>query len=176
MLIKCPECNKEISDKAISCPNCGCPINNIQANKDICIIDGKEYDFTEMMKLYNENRPFSAVLYLAKNYSFNNNKKVCPYISIYIENNKCIPREIDTNNIDISKKEIDDFSSKTLIRYKKIEDENNKSNHAPHCPTCNSTNVQKISTTKKLAGAIGFGLLSKTAKSQFECKDCGYKW
>lgn len=24
-LIKCPECGKEISDKASSCPNCGCP-------------------------------------------------------------------------------------------------------------------------------------------------------
>ena len=26
-LIKCPECGKEISDKAMSCPNCGCPVN-----------------------------------------------------------------------------------------------------------------------------------------------------
>lgn len=26
-LIKCPECGKEISDKAASCPNCGCPIS-----------------------------------------------------------------------------------------------------------------------------------------------------
>lgn len=25
-LIKCPECNKEISDKSKSCLNCGCPI------------------------------------------------------------------------------------------------------------------------------------------------------
>lgn len=25
-LIKCPECCKEISDKASACPNCGCPI------------------------------------------------------------------------------------------------------------------------------------------------------
>jgi hypothetical protein len=25
-LITCPECTKEISDKATSCPNCGCPI------------------------------------------------------------------------------------------------------------------------------------------------------
>ena len=25
-LIECPECKKEISDKASSCPNCGCPI------------------------------------------------------------------------------------------------------------------------------------------------------
>lgn len=25
-LIKCPECGKQISDKASSCPSCGCPI------------------------------------------------------------------------------------------------------------------------------------------------------
>ena len=28
-LIKCPECGKEISDKATSCPNCGCPITEM---------------------------------------------------------------------------------------------------------------------------------------------------
>lgn len=27
-LITCPECGKEISDKAGICPNCGCPITN----------------------------------------------------------------------------------------------------------------------------------------------------
>lgn len=27
-LIKCSECGKEVSDKATSCPNCGCPINS----------------------------------------------------------------------------------------------------------------------------------------------------
>ena len=25
-LIQCPECGKEISDKALTCPSCGCPI------------------------------------------------------------------------------------------------------------------------------------------------------
>ena len=44
------------------------------------------------------------------------------------------------------------------------------------CPTCGSTRVNKISLSKKVAGAGLFGLFSKTAKSQFECKDCGYKW
>ena len=29
-LIKCPECGKEVSDKASSCPNCGYPISNIK--------------------------------------------------------------------------------------------------------------------------------------------------
>lgn len=28
-LIKCPECGKEISDKASACPNCGCPLSEI---------------------------------------------------------------------------------------------------------------------------------------------------
>ena len=35
-LIKCEECGREISDKAESCPNCGCPINdvNLDVGKD----------------------------------------------------------------------------------------------------------------------------------------------
>lgn len=51
-----------------------------------------------------------------------------------------------------------------------------KQRNTPKCPTCSSTNIYKISATHKVAGAIGFGLLSKTARSQFECKNCGYKW
>ena len=44
------------------------------------------------------------------------------------------------------------------------------------CPTCNSRNVKRISGMSKAAGAAMFGLFSKTAKSQFECENCGYKW
>lgn len=33
-LIKCPECGKEISDKASSCPSCGYPINNIEVETE----------------------------------------------------------------------------------------------------------------------------------------------
>lgn len=29
-LIQCPECGREISDKAICCPNCGCPIEKFK--------------------------------------------------------------------------------------------------------------------------------------------------
>lgn len=28
-MIKCTECGKDISDKAVSCPNCGCPTNSM---------------------------------------------------------------------------------------------------------------------------------------------------
>jgi hypothetical protein len=37
-LINCPECKKEISDKAISCPNCGLPLNistTTQSNSEL---------------------------------------------------------------------------------------------------------------------------------------------
>lgn len=39
-LIKCPECGKEFSDKATSCPNCGCPISEIMSvNSDEVSLD-----------------------------------------------------------------------------------------------------------------------------------------
>lgn len=46
----------------------------------------------------------------------------------------------------------------------------------PKCPTCGSTKIKKISATSKVFGAAMFGLFSRTARSQFCCEDCGYKW
>lgn len=46
----------------------------------------------------------------------------------------------------------------------------------PKCPTCGSTDLEKISDLKKATHWLAFGLLSKTARSQFRCKKCGYKW
>ena len=31
-LIKCSECGKEVSDKAATCPNCGCPISQMSSS------------------------------------------------------------------------------------------------------------------------------------------------
>lgn len=36
-LIKCPECGKEISDKAKTCINCGCPIEELSPSGDVKI-------------------------------------------------------------------------------------------------------------------------------------------
>lgn len=32
-LIKCPECGKDMSDKAAACPSCGCPIDTVIAER-----------------------------------------------------------------------------------------------------------------------------------------------
>lgn len=52
----------------------------------------------------------------------------------------------------------------------------NKNENTPKCPTCGSINISKISAISKVAGAATFGLFSKTARSQFKCNNCGYKW
>ena len=52
----------------------------------------------------------------------------------------------------------------------------NKKEPDRHCPVCNSTNVKPISTVARAVHGVAFGLFSKTARSQFECKSCGYKF
>lgn len=46
----------------------------------------------------------------------------------------------------------------------------------PQCPTCHSYNVDRISDLSRGIHAAAFGLFSSTARSQFKCNNCGYKW
>lgn len=56
-------------------------------------------------------------------------------------------------------------------------DERHQENLAkPHCPTCGSTDVQKISTAKRVVSTAVMGIASSTIGKSYECKKCGYKW
>lgn len=46
----------------------------------------------------------------------------------------------------------------------------------PKCPTCGSSNVKKISSTKRWISAGLFGLASSNIGKTMECNNCGYKW
>lgn len=46
----------------------------------------------------------------------------------------------------------------------------------PTCPTCGSTNVCKISTTKKAIGFAAVGIFSSNFGKSMCCRNCGYKW
>lgn len=48
--------------------------------------------------------------------------------------------------------------------------------HIPTCPTCGSTNVSKISTTKKAIGFATVGVFSSNFGKSMCCHSCGYKW
>ncbi|MBE6725633.1 MAG: hypothetical protein E7576_10675 [Ruminococcaceae bacterium] len=54
--------------------------------------------------------------------------------------------------------------------------ENKPAVNIPKCPTCGSPKIKTISIASKAAGAFMFGILSRTARSQFQCQNCGYKW
>lgn len=48
--------------------------------------------------------------------------------------------------------------------------------NTPKCPTCGSTNIKRISATKRFVGTGLFGLASSTIGKNQECLDCGAKW
>ena len=65
------------------------------------------------------------------------------------------------------------------INEKKIEEKKqirSSQSNVPKCPTCGSTNVKKISGTKRWVTTGMFGLASSTALKSYECLNCSYKW
>jgi len=69
MLIQCPECNKEISDKAVACPNCGFPINKPtkrqyrQTNRRKRLPNG----FGQITEIKGLRKPFRVSITVGKN-------------------------------------------------------------------------------------------------------------
>ena len=147
-LINCSECGKEISDKASNCPNCGCPVEKMDA-ENICSINSVEYNLGEELKLIRNGTDGTEVAL-----------KICSKCNISIK---------DALRLSAILKE----EGRVPNDYSCID---TAQNCRPHCPTCSSANVKKISATSKVAGAVAFGLFSKTAKSQFVCNNCGFKF
>lgn len=48
-LIKCPECSKEVSDKAKTCPHCGYPLTNNKKTNTV-LVNGTKYDISNIKK------------------------------------------------------------------------------------------------------------------------------
>lgn len=71
MLIKCPECELQVSDKALNCPHCGYPLNSTQkrnarkSNKRRRLPNG----FGQISEIKNRNlrKPFRAMVTVGKN-------------------------------------------------------------------------------------------------------------
>ncbi len=51
-----------------------------------------------------------------------------------------------------------------------------RSSNTPKCPTCGSTNIKKISATKRWVGTGLFGIASSDMGKTMQCNNCGYKW
>jgi len=65
-LIKCPECGKEISDKALQCIHCGFPIDNktettTDKSEDFVMVGEVEYDISGVIKLIKKGDKIGAI-------------------------------------------------------------------------------------------------------------------
>lgn len=46
----------------------------------------------------------------------------------------------------------------------------------PKCPTCGSTDIASVSGIRRDLAQTAFGVANPTARAQFKCNNCGYKW
>lgn len=158
MLIECPECKKQISDKAETCPNCGFPIRQININ-NYCIINGKSYNLEEIVELLPKV-----------------GEKDTDISPIYLIG--CIHRKTQLD-WEYSKKLVDIIIETQKIPEKfdgKIELKIELPPNTPKCPTCNSTRLKKISTASKAVNTLAFGLLGTKRNKTYHCNNCGYEW
>lgn len=152
-LIKCPECGKEISDKSDKCIHCGFPLK--ETKNKICVINGKEYDLSFILDFYKDHPDGKVKLIGTFRRMTNCGLKDAKDV---------IDKILETNEI-----------PKVLILQQQ-ESSKPKEDNRPKCPTCGSTNIQKISGTKRWFSTGLFGLASSDIGKSMVCKKCGYKW
>lgn len=171
-LVNCPECNKEISDKASSCPNCGFPLEK-EVNKNInysgmniCPKCGKTY-------LHKETCPDCGT------------KMVSCHCS---EEESC--RMVDEGIFEqweqqmrekyvVGSPEFDEVLYNKRLQEEKAEADyyasipTRPSEPKITCPYCHSTNTKKIGVISRSVSVGLFGLGSKKINRQWHCNNCG---
>lgn len=178
MLIKCPECGKEVSDKAAQCIHCGYPLSEfISANskketedeKFICNIFGTEADLTDLNNLVKQKKYHTfldALLLLDKDHPLKKNKDAIPYILDYLDRHDSLPTSISTEDVEGKAIPINLFERPR--RYKRIEQ---NATGKVSCPKCGSTSIA--------TGQKGFSIVTGfigSNKTMNRCANCGYKW
>ena len=156
-VIKCPECGHNVSTMANACPNCGCPI--VKEQKNICVIHGVPYDLTDVLSAFQDLHA-SAEHRRGQAYH--------------------ILRDLRKASLGVSDLGPNEFGE-TLDIIRRIEKTGKVPPEypfpdTPRCPTCGSTDIRKLSAGERGVSLGLFGLASKTARSQFVCDHCGYKW
>lgn len=185
-LLKCPECNSDVSEYANACPNCGCPIDIIKNKtcdnclEKVILQDVGDYK-VKVIALVQEvtglglkeakdvidNAPILLFTGMTTQKADNIKSKFKNLgATIVVEN--------DTDSIE-EKMVIEPCKIKQSEQYS-ITQQQNPPKPQQHCPVCNSTNIEKISFGKKAKGTFLFGILSSDARNQMHCKDCGYKF
>lgn len=179
-LITCPECGKEVSDKAKMCPNCGYPINDPtvpDVEHNICVFKGQRYDLTEVLecvkKTHDENgyttdREHTAYFMLERAIPTIgcDTNELLGYLAVHhkVPDFNFIPTGDPYKYKLVKPKGYDP----NINIHKAFEEEQKKL--IPKCPKCGCTNIQVV--PKKWSFFTGF----LTNKTERVCANCKYKW
>lgn len=158
-LIICPECNGKVSDQATSCPHCGFPFNNnlnTQKNENICLINNKEIDLSEVIQCALSAQPLLKAVATTRNLTdctMAEARDLCDIIKATGKIPATFTMEKDPTPRD------------------KPFDISGGENNQIKCPKCGSTAVT--------AGQRGFNILTGfigSGATVNRCAKCGYKW
>lgn len=184
-LINCPECGKEISDRAEACPNCGYPIKKVKAEPsftgmNICPKCGEinraiqcPLCGTEMVDCHCTENEFVDIM-LQGDIVFNEWKKK-------LREKYTLDSQMFDEKEFSKREKVDDGHHQEELQYMTQEEmdkptQTTITHNIPKCPTCGSANVEKISLGKKAFGSVMFGLFSSDVRKTMHCKNCDYKW
>lgn len=148
-LIKCPECDKEVSDKSKVCIHCGYPLINTE-----CVIDGKVYDLSDAMTIILSGELVKGI------------KEIREKTSLGLPEAKVLAEEIR------SIKEIPKTYNPQSDTQKEVS-KNTVEQQTITCPYCKSTDVKKITVASKVAHTAVFGIFSMGRNcKQWHCNNC----
>lgn len=156
MIITCIECNYDVSDKAESCPNCGCPVSETIVNlkpENIVMINGKQHDLSWFVKNMCDPKE-DMVRYYGRVGLLSRRTNISPRdagaICDHIREHGFPPKEYNCEPY-----------------YTKRPSMQNSS--TPKCPICSSTNIRI--KKKRFIGGIWLN-----NPKPFICSTCGYRW
>lgn len=185
-LVVCPDCKKEVSQYAESCPNCGFPIQKFMKEHNlsdttklwvcpICaevnLIGCSNYYLTCDRCGFNEAMIQTNISY---DEYWENNYRVFKNENRYYDDLIAIEYGNGKFNQELADKRREE--NRSASRKQLQEKQQSTSQNQPKCPTCGSTNVEKISAGKKVKGSILFGVFSSDIRNTMHCKNCGAKW
>lgn len=191
-LIKCPECNGQVSDKAKACPHCGYPIAEIMTNsvtERTVKVNGKIYDISKLKKMYDKYTDSEqkmichtcSQLYNNWYKSATNNKRfsgkgenmiqwIGTTFNWWPKNNMNYIAYKFLAECHAHKFEYFEFNTATYAKPISPKQPTTVNSNVVRCPRCGSTSV----TTEEQ----GYGLFGWIGASQKKnlCQKCGHKW
>lgn len=148
-LVKCPECNKEFSEHAECCPNCGCPMFVIEQQKETEKIM-QEPVVQEYAAEFKCKKCGSTKFHLITVSPF-----LCGECSACGGTSSVIRRLTD---------------KEYAVEKRKMQEE--RESRMPHCPFCNSTNLKKIGAGSRLLSVGTLGLAGAKMGKTYHCNNC----